>query len=604
MKLSTRLNCLLILLALLAAPAWAQSSALDALPAPKLDGRVIQTERHRITVGQTGLPDQLVIVPEPHELPLERREQGNVPDELLNAIGRGPQLREPMQLLADIKGKPTPAEVTTAAEPQAEGGEVRAESQVKAGDLTAKLSSRYMRDGAMLLTISYAGKGEVEALTLVAPLAGPMDVAIPGDPVADQPKAYEVSEFSLAGGEGVAWGNSKEDADRAGRAAPGLLQHVYVGNGDRGFTLLTNGGDGWSIDPAESMVLLERDEQGNYTLKVRIINTPTALKGEKTVQLALLTHPATPRPENFRDRQWTAPMQGEAATPELNLKTRTEAPSLTAVRGDAVAFEALAVESRVTGPAGIALPKNGRTVVDAYPAPLFRYLAGTQTGLLRRIAPENQDTHQPGGNPKPDRSILGRALLHDAGLNMAGLANAAHAMQSMNKLVEFGLFDEDNIEFIPYWRTDQIIRFGPKYESGDAFALTTDNPFADVKISIYRRDAGDGRIEALIVFANETDQPVRQLVYLLNPDRLFGGPNKLTMSQVFRELDFSAIPKDADWRRERVTGMRGDPAALLDYEQHSAVQVAKVRDQTNTIYGNLFIPAHDFRVLYGYATSE
>jgi hypothetical protein len=438
---------------------------------------------------------------------------------------------------------------------------------------------------------------------LVAQLAGPVDIALPGDPVADKAKAYAPSEFALASGAGVAWGNSEEDAEQAGRAAPGVLKHVYIGNGDRGFTLLTDGGNGWSIDPAKSMVVLERDEQGNYTLRIRVINHETALKGKKTVTFALLTHPATPRPENFRDRQWTAPMTGKAATPALNLAARMKAPAIKALRGDAVAMESLAVESRVTGPAGVALPKQAATVIDAYPLPLFRYLTGTQTGLLRRIAPANADKHQPGGNPKPDRSMIGRALLHDAGLDIAGLANVTHAMQSMNKLVEFGLLGEEDVEFIPYWRTGDLVRFGPKYEgSDDPFALTTENPFAEVKISIYRRDAGDGRTEALLVVANETDQPVRQLLYILDEERVFGGKNQMSMRQILREIDFTGIPKDADWRREAVTGMRGDPPALLDVEGDSALQAAKVRDDTGTIFGNLFIPAHDFRVLYGYSS--
>lgn len=603
MKLANRLNILFVLLTMAVGTAWAQDNALNALDAPKLNDRTVQTERHRITVGQSGLPDQLVIVPQQHELPLERRGQDNLPDGLLNSMGRGPQLRAPMQLVATIQGQQTPAEVASAATPKLEGGEVTAQSQLKAGDLTAKLSARYTRDGAMMLSISYSGDGQVEELALVAQLAGPVDVAIPGAPVGDQAKAYGRTEFALAGGDGVVWGNSKEDADQAGRAAPGVLKHLYVGNGDRGFTLLTNGGDGWAINPAQSMAVVERDEQGNYTLRIRIINSATRLGGEKTVQLALLTHPATPRAENFRDQQWTAPMGGEAATPALNLETRTKAPAIQALRGDANAFEALAKETRVTGPAGVALPKDVKTVIDAYPLSLFRYLTGTQTGLLRRIAPDNQDEHKPGGNPKPDRSMLGRALLHDAGLNLAGLANVSQAMQSMNKLVEFGLFEEQKVEFIPYWRTDGMVRFGPRYETDDPFALSTENPFADVKISIYRHDAGNGKTEAIMIIANETDQPVRQLLYILDSERVFGGVNKMHMREVLSQIDFEGIPNNADWRAERVNGLIGKQGmALQDLEQGGAVQQASVRDDSGTIFGNVFIPAHDFRILYGYST--
>lgn len=577
-----------------------------ATAAPELDGRTIDTGRHQITVGQNGLPDQLVIVPQTHELPLERRGGADVPDNILNALGRGPQLRDPMQLVATIQGKATPAEVKSAASPKAAGDEIRAESGLQAGPLNVELAARYTGDGAMIGTLTYSGEGTVEGLAIVAQLAGPVDIAIPGNPVGDNAAEYEERDFRIAGGEGVAWGNSKDDAEEAGIAAPGVLKHVYVGNGDRGFTLLTDGGDGWAIDPAKSMVALERDEQGDYTLHIRIINHETALKGKKTVEFALLTHPARARGKDFRDRQWTAPMKGDASTPELNLSAWAKANGLGAVRGDAVAFEGKADEVRVVGPAGVDLPKGAATVIDAYPLPLYRYVTGSHTGLARRIVPENHNRMKPGGNPKPDRSILGRALLHDAGLHLPGLANATAAMQSMNNLVEANFFDEQSIEFIPYWRTDDLLRFGPKYETDDPFALSTDNPFDKVKMSIYRRDAGDGRIEAMIVIANETDQPVRQMLYILDSERVFGGVNALKMQQILRRIDFEGIPKDSDWRPEQVMGglprVKGGATGLMDVETGGAVQVANVRDTSDTIYGNVFIPAHDFRVLYGYGS--
>lgn len=586
----------LALALLVSTAAFAQT--LDELPAVKLDGKTLTTARHLITLADTGLPEQIAINAQPHELPIELRDNpAEVGAVVLQRIGRGPQLRQPASVVVVSDGGERAAQVATAAKPAVKGRTVNAQSKLTAGEVNCTLDLLYGVDGTIMATLTYQADAKVDQLALLLPLSGPVDVAIANQPLAGD------GPVGLNTGQGVVWGNSADDAGQRGRAAPGVLKHLFVGNGDRGFTLLTDGGKGWQIDPDQSMAVVERDDQDRYTLRLRVINHTVTLSGSHTVKFALMTHPSTHRPDNFRDLQWQSRDDIQPATPALNLSTRDQAKVVAAVRGDAVAFESLAPAVHLAGPAGVELAQGARDVTDVYTPAIYRYLTGTHTGLLRHIQADNLKITRPGGDPAPDRTLLGRALLHDAGVDLTGLAHGTQSLALMNKLHALGVFDEAASEFIPYWRSDEVVRYGPAFSADDAFATTTQNPYADVRVSVYRVHGGK---TAIFIIANEGDQPVRDVLYLLNDNRLLAGSNVIKTNDVFkRNIDFTKVPKKADWRRGNVIIGRpsdGGPA-LEDLETGAAVTGLSTRKNTSNVeFGRLFVPARDFRVLI--ATSD
>jgi len=564
---------------------------------PGLDGRTVNAARHRIMLTDAGLPAQIVIQPRQHELPFAvRGKPGELSQDLLDEIGRGEQLREPIRFnVVTDQGEQTP-EVTEVATAKVEDGVVKARSTVQAGGVTATLSTRFTAAGAMLLDVDYGGNATVDAMSLVVPLRNPVDVAIPGDP------ANVDGPIGLAPGLGIVWGNSKDDAGEFGRAAPGVLTHLFVGDGDRGFTLLTDGGEGWTIDPNQSMATLQRNEQGQLTLTLHIINTRTDLTKTRSVQLALVTHPAANAPDDFRARQWSSDLDAAPASPALRLATLEAGQPIGYLAGHRAAFTPLAEQLIQLGPAAGDLGDAARDVTDLASPSLYRYLTGTHTGLVRRIVPRNTAVTTPGADPAPDRMILGRALLHDAGVDLRGLANASEAAELMSKLARLGFFEPGEVEVIPYWRSGTVLRYGPEFRQDNAFAVTTANPFRDVHVTTYRVNEGK---TAVIVVVNEGDEPVRDVLYLLDEDRLLGGRNAMTAKAIIdRHIDFSKVPQNGDWRKTQLTATPDFAGpALMDLESGATVPAFEfekkkpVRD-----YGRLYIPARNFRIII--ASSE
>ncbi|MEO5367716.1 MAG: formylglycine-generating enzyme family protein, partial [Magnetococcus sp. WYHC-3] len=239
----------------------------------------------------------------------------------------------------------------------------------------------------------------------------------------------------------------------------------------------------------------------------------------------------------------------------------------------------------------------------------------------------------PGGSLAVDNMILGRALLHDIGVEIAGLASRANAADVLNALEAFGYFKNDGqTEFLPYWRAEDfgigLVRYGELYEAEvkAGFAVTTDNPAGRVRVSVYMRPDGtknEPARKALMVIVNESDKPVRDYLYVENPAYLFGSYNKITSDDVLAELDYSQIPDDSDWRRSASISTR--PA--LDLKEikvaikfktqkasklSSAVAIGSLQDllsngyvQTTkmgpgfAMYGPIHIPARGMRLLMG-----
>ena len=55
------------------------------------------------------------------------------------------------------------------------------------------------------------------------------------------------------------------------------------------------------------------------------------------------------------------------------------------------------------------------------------------------------------------------------------------------------------------------------------------------------------RYKAMIVILNGSEQTMRDQLYILDPERIFGGRNQLTLADVFKTYDLSHIPEDAGW---------------------------------------------------------
>jgi hypothetical protein len=622
-----------------------------------IEKREVAAGRLRITVGQNGLPAQIDIQAAPADLPLEHRgKDAPAPSaETLAAIGRGPQFAAPMFLEAIVDGKELELAVTTPAPLEQKGDSFLCRATLAGAGLQAKVDASYDSDGAMHFKVTYSG-GAADALSLAMKLPGPVDTVVAGA------APFMASDYSLPEGEGLLWGNAApplpqtqqtappekpadaspsppttgaEPAELKGadspsaetrrakrvesaptppinRGAPGVPPHLFWGSGDRGFTWLSDSADGWTVTPVAAAVTLSRDKAGVVTWRARLVNHPTEIRAAKTVAFTLLTHPATLPGADRRKVAWlTWPYGAEALTPPLQVTSLSGKPR--PVRADiATPYETQAAAILLQGPAGGDARSAADTQADTYPLALFRYLAGTHAGLPARLRANSPGLTRPGRNPAPDRVAIGRALLHDIGFDPAGAAHLAMLGRTVGALAHFGLFEPDGkTEFIPYWRSGSVLRYGEPFSKDDAFEETTTDPMARVHVSAWLRPSPSGKArKALILVVNEGDKPVRGQLYVLSAQRLFGGANRFTKIDMVDRWDMSAVPEDSDWSQKK---LRGEPTGtttlgvapraanvpfLLDLEDGGGVaQSVAVNGQE--VYHRLFIPARGFRLLLG-----
>ncbi|MCZ7644588.1 MAG: DUF6067 family protein [Planctomycetota bacterium] len=268
-------------------------------------GLEFETLKHRFTLAPSGLPEQLVIRPEPEDLPLELRAAGAKPEPAqLVAVGRGPQLRAPIRLVARIAGKEVEAAVVEPAKPvRTWQSEVEYQAALKLGALPVRLTTQYDCDGAMTAKLTYGGPEavEIEALELVMDVAGQVDTALSTTRGGGMASA-DAWDCALPQKEGVVW-------DSAALEYPELVYTHFVpwfwfGSGDRAFTWICDSDEHWLLDRDGSSMLLERDKQGEVTLRVKFVNHKAAVNGERTVTFMLLTHPAKPKPAGHRELSW------------------------------------------------------------------------------------------------------------------------------------------------------------------------------------------------------------------------------------------------------------------------------------------------------------
>lgn len=611
-------------------------SSLSAEPAADQAERELTLGRLTVTLGANALPAQIDIQAATTDLPLEHRgKDAPAPSPAtLAAIGRGPQIAAPMRLEAIVQGKEVELNSADPASIENEKDHFVARATLTGGGVTAKLHATYTTAGAMHFGIRYSG-GEVDSLSLAMRLQGPVDTVVSGA------APFQAADYSLPDDEGLLWGNAappkpapQGPPPAINRGQPGVPSHLFWGNGNRGFTWLCENADGWTVTPVAASMTLSRDKTGVVTWRALLVNHPTKLKGEKTVSFTLLTHPVGSPAADRRKTAWVSwPYGAEALTPPIvrrvantsgrkvgrdgipSSESRVTNPAYEkkAVLADrASSHEGLAKAILLQGPAGGDARSAADTLADTYPLPIFRYLAGTHTGLPARLLTNSPKLTTAGRNPALDRMALGRALLHDIGFDPAGAAHLAMLGRLASGLAEFGLFEPDGqTEFIPYWRSGRVLRYGEPFSKDDAFEVTATDPMQRVHVCAWLRPASDGKSrKALILVVNEGEQPVREQLYLLDAKRLFGSANRITKVNMVDRWDMSAIPGDSDWSHKK---LRGEPTGttelgvkgrsanvpfLIDAEDAGGVALS-VAVKGQEVYHRLYVPARGFRLLVG-----
>jgi formylglycine-generating enzyme required for sulfatase activity len=600
-----------------------------------VSNRTVTTPRHIFTLDDTGLPSQLAIRAFTNDIPLAYRAEKKWQDALLKMLSRGPQLASPMRIDATVDKSVIPAKADAPATINKTDKGTEATSTWQAGSLKGRLSVLYAHDGSMTGQITYDAKGtDLERLDLVMELSGPLDTVIAGSPaVLLAGKQQLAPDYgTLATGSGIVWSDGDTPVGD-GSKQKGQIRHFFLGNGDHGFTWLPNGEGGFAIGGKEPSMTVERKKDGPAIWKIAIANK-SPRGGEQTAAFTLLVHPSRLPADDRRQQQWQ-PWTDKAAAPALDAASRgTLTGSNLLVRADAGSVcEAVAARAILEGPIGGDALTATNTVADRYPLALFRYLAATHTALAAQLRSNGGTLAMPGGSLAVDNMILGRALVHDIGVDVAGLANCSYAADVVNALESFGYFKNDGqTEFLPYWRAEDfgigLVRYGTQFEADakQGFALTTENPAGRVRVSLFLRPVPGGR-KVMMVLVNESDHPVRELLYIENPDFLFGGDNKVNFVHVLAEQDTSYIPDASDWRRKEsiITLPMGDEDVKVNIklrtQKDKAVRAAKVvgclQDPITggyvktskmgpgfTLFGPLYIPARGMRLLTASAAPE
>jgi hypothetical protein len=598
------------------------TQALNAAPGTvEVDGNLLRTQRHVIRLSESGLPAEIHIGAAKNELPLKVRGLQEIPPGILQSIGRGVQLQD---MAVEVRSGGGTVEVTRTGDLQIQedGRGARVRSRLKAGELSLRLNLHYSANGALFGELTYGGEGaSIDELAVIAQLNGQVDFVLPVWPRPAALRAVPDEDFRPDDVEkGRIWANAGSYVESRGVVRTGVLDHVFVGTGDTGFTWLCDPASGLEVTDEVAFCALNRAQDGTVSWRMSPINHAVEVQGEKIVRFALLIHPAAEPAALTRKQMWMEGPRtlGSAETLPLTFGDRMElnGEQRPALRADvATVYEPLSDRIILSGQAGGDAISVEQDLSDTYPSLLFRYYAGTHSHARALIRSNARELIRAGMTPGPGRMVMGRAILHDIAADITRQAHVVSAMKLLKALEDFGLFKGDGqTEFIPYWRAGTVARYGEEYSAGDRFSTGDREMIArQVRTSVYRRPAGDGHYKVLVVVVNETDASQAQQLYLFNPAEVLGGGNVVSQQQyIGRFYKESDIPEHSDWREENIRSMipgtqftRADRQAnaevprtvLRDVENDRAVRTATKREEVE-IFGPLFIPAHDFRVLY------
>ena len=115
------------------------------------------------------------------------------------------------------------------------------------------------------------------------------------------PTGADRGECNLPKKPGVVWDSTLTRVDLFySRFVPWF----WFGSADRGFSWYSSGDEGWMLDKEGSTMQLERDKAGDVTWRVQFVNHPVEVKGRRSLDFSILTHPAKPKPENYLLYAW------------------------------------------------------------------------------------------------------------------------------------------------------------------------------------------------------------------------------------------------------------------------------------------------------------
>lgn len=266
----------------------------------------LKTLRQDLTVAPTGFPAQIVINPDPRDLPLEvRAGRAKLTTTQLQAMGRGPQLRAPLRLEAVVKGQRLTAKVVEPAKITRQWkSEVEYAAKAALGPVEVELNTQYDCDGAMTFALTYGAEQatDVELLELVMEVVGPVDLRIGGVYGMEPASGWDMT---LPAGEGVVWDSALDThLEPLELYYSKFVPWFFFGNGDRGWSWVCDSDENWEIDREGSTLTLERDAAGQVTMRVKFVNHPARISGKRTIEFALFTHPAKPKEQGYRRIAW------------------------------------------------------------------------------------------------------------------------------------------------------------------------------------------------------------------------------------------------------------------------------------------------------------
>jgi hypothetical protein len=111
---------------------------------------------------------------------------------------------------------------------------------------------------------------------------------------------------------------------------------------------------------------------------------------------------------------------------------------------------------------------------------------------------------------------------------------------------------------------------------------------------VYRRPLDDGKgFKALFVILNESGGDIELPLEIRDPKRILGGPNTQRGRDVLGRVTVPGV-LGAAW--QEAVGGGADAPVLADLE--SGERIARIGSRGER-YGPVFVPYHDYRVLYG-----
>lgn len=226
-------------------------------------------------------------------------------------------------------------------------------------------------------------------------------------------------------------------------------------------------------------------------------------------------------------------------------------------------------------------------MITQFPSSIYRYLSHNFSGIATAHMADATFAEY-GDDKRLDRQLLGRALLNDIGVTPTGAHGIIYHKEDVARLLtaltRFGFFDDANIEKLPYWRNAPYVKIGDKPSTE-----------SEVYVTAYRRALPDGQgYHTLFIVMNETFNPVELPLHLEDVNRLLGGANTLTASEVFSQT--KVHESLGDWWKTATAGQDGT-TVLMDIESGGVVTELAPRDRQNAeSYGPIHIPYHDYRI--------